>query len=82
VEVNGGDMHDPERHNTAPNKVSDEIQAFYDRHPYPPPMADLDRYRQLWRQGDRRRVEHHLLWPATSASILMNDPMLDPKTLL
>jgi SAM-dependent methyltransferase len=41
----------------------DEIQIFYDRHPYPPPVADLDRYRQLWKHGDRLRVDHHLLWP-------------------
>jgi SAM-dependent methyltransferase len=58
-------MHDPDAtRNATPNKVSDEIRAFYDRHPYPPPVADLDRYRQLWVQGDRLRVEHHLLWPA------------------
>jgi SAM-dependent methyltransferase len=57
-------MHDPERQNATPNKVSDEIQAFYDQHPYPPPVTDLDPYRQLWKQGDRLRVDHHLLWPA------------------
>jgi SAM-dependent methyltransferase len=61
--VNRCDMHDPETHSATPNKVSDAIQAFYDQHPYPPPFADLDRYRQLWAQGDRLRVEHHLLWP-------------------
>jgi SAM-dependent methyltransferase len=63
--VNGCDMHDPDAtRNATPNKVSDEIQAFYDRHPYPPPVADLDAYRQLWKQGGRLRVDYHLLWPA------------------
>jgi SAM-dependent methyltransferase len=57
-------MHNPERHNATPNKVSDEIQAFYDQHPYPPPVADLERYRRLWEQGDRLRADYHLLWPA------------------
>ena len=58
-------MHDTdETRNATRHKVSNEIQAFYDQHPYPPPVTDLDPYRQRWVQGDRRRVEHHLLWPA------------------
>jgi SAM-dependent methyltransferase len=40
----------------------DEIAAFYDLHPYPPPVVDLRQYRG--RGGaERRRVEHHRLWP-------------------
>lgn len=43
--------------------MSDPIQEFYDRHPYPPPISDLEPYRQLWQAGDRLRVDSHLLWP-------------------
>jgi SAM-dependent methyltransferase len=42
---------------------ADPVEAFYDRHPYPPPVADLD---ALARQLDDRRadrVAHHLIWP-------------------
>ena len=41
---------------------ADPIAAFYDRHPYPPPVGALDA-RGL---GDRRavRAAHHLIWPA------------------
>lgn len=41
----------------------DPIASFYERHPYPPPIADLGpRASQI---GDRRdaRVAHHLIWP-------------------
>jgi SAM-dependent methyltransferase len=41
---------------------SDPIEAFYDRHPYPPPVRELG-------AGERRgaaRVAHHLIWPARS----------------
>ncbi len=41
----------------------DEISTFYDRHPYPPPVADLDDEVEAWRDGRRRRVEHARLWP-------------------
>lgn len=38
------------------------VGAFYERHPYPPPVDDLGRYRQHWDHG-RRRAEACLLWP-------------------
>jgi SAM-dependent methyltransferase len=43
----------------------DVVQTFYDDHPYPPPVADLDHYREAWSDPNRLRVEHHLLWPRT-----------------
>ncbi|HBY07229.1 MAG TPA: class I SAM-dependent methyltransferase, partial [Chloroflexi bacterium] len=43
--------------------MNDPIQDFYDRHPYPPPVSDLDAYRQLWQDGTRLRADFHLLWP-------------------
>jgi SAM-dependent methyltransferase len=43
--------------------VAGEVQAFYERYPYPPPIEDLDSYRQRWRDPQRRRADFHLLWP-------------------
>src|SRR5262245_28167941 len=45
---------------TAP---SDPIGAFYTQHPYPPPVDNLDRAREDWRDEYRRRAEFHLVWP-------------------
>ena len=42
--------------------IADNVAAFYEQHPYPPPTDDLESYRRLWDQG-RRRAEYHLLWP-------------------
>jgi SAM-dependent methyltransferase len=41
----------------------DEISDFYDRHPYPPPIDDLDADTAAWHDGVPRRVEHARLWP-------------------
>jgi SAM-dependent methyltransferase len=46
--------------------VADEVRHFYDQYPYPKPIDDLDKYRLLWRDPQRRRAEHHLFWPDTS----------------
>jgi len=40
----------------------DEIAAFYERHPYPPPVDDLAATRRDW-TDDRRRVEALRVWP-------------------
>jgi SAM-dependent methyltransferase len=40
------------------------VRAFYDNHPYPVPLRDLDRHRELYRNPDRRRALSLLLWPA------------------
>jgi SAM-dependent methyltransferase len=47
-----------------PTGVAERVQAFYERYPYPPPVDDLERYRQQWRDPARRRADHHLFWPA------------------
>ncbi len=44
--------------------MTDPIADFYTRHPYPPPVENLDRARDEWRDDARRRAEFHLLWPA------------------
>ena len=41
----------------------DPIAEFYTRHPYPPPVENLDRARDEWRDPNRARAEHHLFWP-------------------
>lgn len=43
-----------------------EVQAFYDRYPYPPPVDDLDAYRRRWQDHQRRRADFHLFWPTKS----------------
>jgi SAM-dependent methyltransferase len=42
------------------------VRSFYDRYPYPRPVDNLDKYRDLWQDRQRRRAEYHLLWPARS----------------
>jgi SAM-dependent methyltransferase len=41
----------------------DAVRAFYESHPYPAPLRDLDRHRELYRNPDRRRALSLLLWP-------------------
>jgi len=43
--------------------VEDEVQDFYDRHPYPPPVDSLDQYKQQWRDPQRCRADFHLFQP-------------------
>jgi SAM-dependent methyltransferase len=48
----------------SPTDVAAVVRDFYDRHPYPPPLEDLARYRLRWDDPQRRRAEYHLFWPA------------------
>lgn len=41
----------------------DPIEAFYDRHPYPPPVAELTQVDSVSGARDRR-AGHHLVWPS------------------
>ena len=41
----------------------DPICEFYTNHPYPPPVDNLDRAREMWGDENIHRAEHHLLWP-------------------
>ena len=41
---------------------SDPISEFYNNHPYPPPVENLDRARDEWTEH-RLRAEYYLLWP-------------------
>ena len=49
------------------------MSAFYERHPYPPPVDDLQAYRQVW-DDQRRRADSHLFWPA--------EPYRDDRSIL
>ena len=46
-----------------PSDPADEVRAFYESHPYPPPLESLDQHRELYRNPDRRRALSLLLWP-------------------
>ena len=39
------------------------VTDFYERHPYPPPVVDLDRYGKRW-TDERRCADYHLFWPS------------------
>lgn len=41
----------------------DPIGQFYTEHPYPPPIQDLDRARDMWQDENVHRAEYHLLFP-------------------
>lgn len=56
-------MNSQETHTTNVANTADKVRAFYDTHPYPPPVDDLDSYRLRWQDGGRRRADYHLHWP-------------------
>src|SRR5271156_2585989 len=43
--------------------MTQEVQNFYDRYPYPRPADNLEQYRRLWQDPHRRRADYHLFWP-------------------
>jgi SAM-dependent methyltransferase len=42
---------------------ADPVEAFYDRHPYPPPIGDLESFSRQLDDRVTARVAHHLIWP-------------------
>jgi SAM-dependent methyltransferase len=44
--------------------IAEEVRDFYDRYPYPPPVDNLEKYRLLWQDRERRRADYHLFWPS------------------
>ena len=47
----------------AESSDTDPIRDFYTNHPYPPPVDNLERAREMWRDENLNRAEFHLLWP-------------------
>lgn len=45
-----------------PGSAEDPIARFYEEHPYPAPVANLDADREGWSSPLRRRAEYHLLY--------------------
>ena len=46
--------------------IGEDVRAFYERHPYPPPVDSLDKYRGLGQDRQKRRADYHLFWPESS----------------
>src|SRR5687767_15358203 len=42
---------------------TDPIYEFYTNHPFPPPLYEMDRTREIWQDENVHRAEFHLLWP-------------------
>jgi SAM-dependent methyltransferase len=53
--------------------VAARVGAFYEEHPYPPPLDDLTGYSRKW-DDYRRRVDAHLFWP--------DEPYRDDRSIL
>ena len=58
-------MSDEEDSRAAGAAIASQVTAFYESHPYPPPVDDLEAYRKLW-DDPRRRADSHLFWPDES----------------
>jgi SAM-dependent methyltransferase len=43
--------------------IGEDVRAFYERHPYPPPVDSLEKYRRLGQDRQKRRADYHLFWP-------------------
>lgn len=43
--------------------VSEQVQEFYERYPYPRPVDDLDSYGRIWNDRQKRMADFHLFWP-------------------
>ncbi len=56
-------MKAPEMRSRDATSVADEVCAFYEDYPYPPPVDNLEKY-QAWQDPQKQRAEHHLLWPS------------------
>ena len=57
-------MNDHETRRADAARVGEDVRAFYERHPYPPPVDSLEKYRQLGQDRQKRRADYHLFWPA------------------
>jgi len=58
-----GIMKDHESRSADAASVAEKVRAFYEHHPYPPPVDSLEKYRRLGQDRQKRRVDYHLFWP-------------------
>jgi SAM-dependent methyltransferase len=56
-------MSQPANYTPPSLDVAEQVQDFYDRYPYPPPVDSLEQYRRAWQDERKRRADHHLFWP-------------------
>jgi SAM-dependent methyltransferase len=56
-------MKDHESPSADAASVAAEVRAFYEHHPYPPPVDSLEKYRRFGQDRQSRRVDYHLFWP-------------------
>jgi SAM-dependent methyltransferase len=56
-------MNQQKKHNSISPGISEGVQEFYERYPYPRPVDSLENYRRLWQDQHRRRADYHLFWP-------------------
>jgi SAM-dependent methyltransferase len=56
-------MKDHESRSADAGSVAAEVRAFYEHHPYPPPVDSLEKYRRFGEDQQSRRVDYHLFWP-------------------
>ena len=56
-------MDQTERRQEPETAASAEVRTFYERMPYPAPLTNLDEYRDLYKNPERRRALFHLAWP-------------------
>jgi SAM-dependent methyltransferase len=66
-------MNDDELPEATVAAITSQVSAFYEAHPYPPPVDDLHAYRRVW-DDRRRRADSHLFWPA--------EPFRDGRNIL
>ena len=53
-------MKDHESRRADAASVAEEVRAFYESHPYPPPVDSLEKYRRLGQDRRKRRADYHL----------------------
>ena len=57
-------MDQTERNQNPDPAATAKVRSFYERMPYPAPLTNLDDFRDLYRNPERRRALFHLVWPA------------------
>jgi hypothetical protein len=71
-------VNHPEENKAKMSYIADEVRAFYDRHPYPPPVKDLDDHHRRWQDRNMRRADYHLYWPDPDAGLNALGSVLKP----